>query len=246
MIPSLPSKSCDARVIRNYGAHPGARATHIGDHPHWSQSAPRQPVKYGYVFSFSCFTVHLLLLTSKTLFRILHRVGRRSNDVYLSSWKKVKELMESGDMNGISHISRIASGGYGEVHKVILMKYDWLTVDVRRSDATGKYCNIFSSLVDLQIFARKILRLFGGVRKEDIDNEARAVSQLCAPGRCKNVVEVIRHGWLPTDSSYYYIDMEYCSETLDDRIHGRSREAERDSESPYADPKSALEAPRST
>ena len=24
----------------------------------------------------------------------------------------------SGDMNGITHIARIASGGYGEVHKV--------------------------------------------------------------------------------------------------------------------------------
>jgi serine/threonine protein kinase len=95
-----------------------------------------------------------------------------------------------------------------------------LTVDVRRSDAKGKY---LPSPVDLQIFARKILRLFGGVRKEDIDNEARAVSELCAAGRCRNVVEVIRHNWLPTDSSYYYIDMEYCLETLDDRIQGRSR-----------------------
>lgn len=116
--------------------------------------------------------------------------------------------------------------------------YNLLTVDVRRSDEKSKY---LLSPVDLQIFARKILRLFGGVRKEDIDNEARAVSELCAPGRCRNVVEVIRHNWLPTDSSYYYIDMEYCSETLDDRIQGRSRGVERGSESPYEDPKSTLD-----
>lgn len=38
--------------------------------------------------------------------------------------------------------------------------------------------------------------------------------------------------------------MEYCSETLDDRIHGRARGAERYSESPYADFTPALEAPK--
>lgn len=32
------------------------------------------------------------------------------------------------------------------------------------------------------------------------------------------MVEVIKHGWLAEDNSYYFIDMEYCSETLEDRI----------------------------
>ena len=76
----------------------------------------------------------------------------------------------------------------------------------------------FFDLADLQVFARKILRVFGDVHREDIEKEANIVSQLCTAGRCKNVVEVIRHGWLSTHSSYYYIDMEYCFETLNDRI----------------------------
>jgi len=32
------------------------------------------------------------------------------------------------------------------------------------------------------------------------------------------VIEVIKHGWLPRNPSYYYIDMECCTETLEDRI----------------------------
>ncbi len=71
---------------------------------------------------------------------------------------------------------------------------------------------------NLKTFARKILRLFGGVRREDIDNEVRAISQLCSGGKCRYIIEVIRHGWFPVDDAYYYIDMEYCSETLNDRI----------------------------
>jgi hypothetical protein len=46
------------------------------------------------------------------------------------------------------------------------------------------------------------------------------ISEHCAPGSGKCVVEVTGHGWLPHHSSYYYIDMEYCLETLEDRIHG--------------------------
>ena len=32
------------------------------------------------------------------------------------------------------------------------------------------------------------------------------------------MIEVIKHGWLANDYSYYFIDMEYCRETLEDRI----------------------------
>lgn len=83
----------------------------------------------------------------------------------------------------------------------------------------------------MQVFARKILRLFWGVCRKDIDNEAHAVSQLCAAGKCKNIVEVIRHGWMANNPLYYFIDMEYCPETLNDRILGIVRETESDSES---------------
>jgi len=68
------------------------------------------------------------------------------------------------------------------------------------------------------IFARKLVRDFGGVTKEDIDNEARAITKLCGPGTHANIVEVFRHGWLPYNGSYYYIDMEYCQKTLEKHI----------------------------
>jgi serine/threonine protein kinase len=55
---------------------------------------------------------------------------------------------------------------------------------------------------------------------EDIENEAQAVSTLCGRGTSLNIVEVVRHGWLPRDSSYYFIDMELCSLTLEQYMQG--------------------------
>jgi serine/threonine protein kinase len=63
-----------------------------------------------------------------------------------------------------------------------------------------------------------LIRLFGGVTREDIEKEASAVSQLCVPGGNIHLVEVLKHGWLPRNPSYYYIDMEFCTETLEMRI----------------------------
>lgn len=70
----------------------------------------------------------------------------------------------------------------------------------------------------MQVFARKIIRLFGQVTEDDIENEAKAVSSLCTGGHCRQIVEVLKHGWLTKEHSYYFIDMEYCQETLEDRI----------------------------
>src|SRR5271154_6314440 len=72
-----------------------------------------------------------------------------------------------------------------------------------------------------EVFARKIICLFGDVTKEDIVNEARVTSELCQPQRSNTVVEVMRYAWLPGHPSYYYIDMEYCSETLEHWIRRR-------------------------
>ena len=71
-----------------------------------------------------------------------------------------------------------------------------------------------------QVFARKLIRLFGGVTREDIESEAGAISRLCRPGGSKFVVEVMRHGWLPRNPSYYYIDMEFCNLNLHVYIYG--------------------------
>lgn len=52
---------------------------------------------------------------------------------------------------------------------------------------------------------------------QDIENEAYIISAVCS-GYCRYVIEVFKHGWLAEDRSYYFIDMEYCPETLEDRI----------------------------
>ena len=68
--------------------------------------------------------------------------------------------------------------------------------------------------------------MIGDVTTEDVEAEARVI-ELCRPGLCSAVVEVIKHGWLPRQGSIYYIDMEYCSETLESRVHGTGRQAGR-------------------
>jgi hypothetical protein len=62
----------------------------------------------------------------------------------------------------------------------------------------------------------------GSVTTEDIENEAKAIS-VCAPGLCRWVVEVYRHDWLPPDYSLYFIDMESCDVTLEERIKEMGR-----------------------
>jgi len=43
------------------------------------------------------------------------------------------------------------------------------------------------------------------------------MTELCN-GSHPNVVQVLRHGWLPPKPSHYYIDMELCSGNLADYI----------------------------
>src|SRR5256714_8141431 len=66
-------------------------------------------------------------------------------------------------------------------------------------------------------FARKLIRLFAGVTRQDISDEAIAVTKLCGKGMNRFVVEVLQHGWLPRNL-IYFIDMEYCDESLEDEI----------------------------
>jgi serine/threonine protein kinase len=89
------------------------------------------------------------------------------------------------------------------------------------------------------MFARKIVRLFGMVTTDDNENEVKVISNLCqVGGRCQNVVEVQNHGWVDNTMSLYFIDMEYCSETLEERIgaKGTKRNYVKDSERAIAVP----------
>ena len=60
--------------------------------------------------------------------------------------------------------------------------------------------------------------------REDIGNEARAVAKLCGPDESLFIVQVFNHDWLPRNPSYYYIDMEYCSETLENHITSKDKD----------------------
>src|SRR5271170_6898621 len=62
-------------------------------------------------------------------------------------------------------------------------------------------------------FARKILRPFGSITEEDINNERRALNQL-SERKHPHIVEIFGHGFIP-DSPYYYIDMELGNFDLD-------------------------------
>jgi serine/threonine protein kinase len=65
------------------------------------------------------------------------------------------------------------------------------------------------------------------VNEKDIENEVRAVKRLCMENSHKNVITVMKHGWLLSSddsiSSLYYIDMELCDENLD-RYMKRARD----------------------
>jgi hypothetical protein len=76
-----------------------------------------------------------------------------------------------------------------------------------------------------QVFARKFIHIIGHITKEDIENEVRIIFELCRPGQSKTVVEVTKHGWLPK-TTLYFIDMEYCTKTLEDHICGANKHVE--------------------
>jgi serine/threonine protein kinase len=65
-------------------------------------------------------------------------------------------------------------------------------------------------------FARKIIHLSGTVRQGDIENEARVVESLLSSNGHRNIVQILRHDWLPYSfNRWYYIDMELCSFSLE-------------------------------
>src|SRR5271155_2995181 len=88
------------------------------------------------------------------------------------------------------------------------------------NNTTGEVKASVPSELMAQVFARKLVRPFGEVTREDVLNEARAIDKLQARGKSANLVWVTEHGWHP-ESSYYYIDMELCEGNLDNYIKGK-------------------------
>jgi serine/threonine protein kinase len=66
------------------------------------------------------------------------------------------------------------------------------------------------------IFARKLIRPFGST-KQDIENEVKAITGICATGGHQNIITILQHGPLRS-TDYYFIDMELCEVNLADYI----------------------------
>lgn len=73
-------------------------------------------------------------------------------------------------------------------------------------------------IANRELFARKLVRGFGGVIDSDIENEARVIRKLREyPHR--NIMGVLKHGRLPSpNSTLYYTDMILCQKSLHDHI----------------------------
>ena len=71
----------------------------------------------------------------------------------------------------------------------------------------------------VKFLARKLIRTVGNTRPEDVENEARVISELDTSG-CLYVVQVLQHGWLKgvQGPPFYFIDIEFCPETLEAHI----------------------------
>src|SRR5438045_8321068 len=110
----------------------------------------------------------------------------------------------TGGMGGLKQEAIIASGNFGDVHKV-----------------TAPFPLLILQMVNevtRQIFARKVVRVLDQNIIKDFEAAVRALAELCRPELSNTVVEFLKHGWLPRQGSdLYYIDMEYCPETLESR-----------------------------
>ena len=58
----------------------------------------------------------------------------------------------------------------------------------------------------IYLFARKTILLHGAITEDDIENEMRAVSNLCMTSTHKNIVSVFHYG--PLSHYIYFIHME--------------------------------------
>jgi serine/threonine protein kinase len=70
------------------------------------------------------------------------------------------------------------------------------------------------------VFARKIVRPFGSLSREDIETEMRAINQLNKDGGHPNIINVFAHDWVGYPYRFFFIDMELCDTSLHYYIHG--------------------------
>jgi tetratricopeptide (TPR) repeat protein len=65
------------------------------------------------------------------------------------------------------------------------------------------------------VFARKLLRPFANLTREEIESEARAIIRIYLNRAPPNLIQVISHGWVNEAVGLYRIDMELCACNLE-------------------------------
>lgn len=68
-----------------------------------------------------------------------------------------------------------------------------------------------------QILARKVIRIFGNITREDVLNEASAINSPFKTWSNSSLICVHYHVWSPT-AEFYFIDMDLCDFNLYDYI----------------------------
>lgn len=120
------------------------------------------------------------------------------------------------DETHVQQIEWIGGGGFGDVFKVLpaSLNSSSRTIDARFPKRTGPRHDIDNT--EYQSFARKLVRT---TLKGNLDNEVRAINKLCKTSH-PHIVQVLRHGFLKVDRTFYFFDMELCHANLAKYIKG--------------------------
>src|SRR5579859_1133426 len=55
---------------------------------------------------------------------------------------------------------------------------------------------------------------------KEIADDSRIMADLSKSKSAKDIIDIMRYGRLSTNASYYFVDMEYCDESLETHIRG--------------------------
>lgn len=86
-----------------------------------------------------------------------------------------------------------------------------------------KFCSVYNFVpltqTKSQSFARKLIRLTGKARKDEVKNETRVIEEFLSATDHPNIIKIWCHGFYARPFNYYFIDMELCELDLHAYIH---------------------------
>jgi len=119
----------------------------------------------------------------------------------------------------LSHNRIIANGSFADVHEVNLL-VALAHIAIQQSNRGGTHNFSYPRSKLIQVFARKIMRPFAQISRDNILSEIRAVTKLCnseSDIHGRHIVAVLNTGDLPAQGTY--IDMELCAFDLDSWLY---------------------------